>query len=377
MVEELTGLSGSDMYPFHMPGHKRQGTGSRDWLEGAYAHDITEIDGFDDLQAPCGLIADIETRLAALYKAEKAFLSVNGSTCGNLSAVAALVPGGGCLLSDKEAHRSIFNAAFLLGCDMLFLERKTLPDSGLTACISPEETERGLKRAKSDGRIPDAVLITSPTYEGFVSDVDTISDIVHEYGIPIIVDGAHGAHFTADRGTGFPKMSVKPDITVVSLHKTLPALTQVSAVLVNGSLIRPDVIKRYINIFQTTSPSYILMASADRCLDIMENRGAILKNRLKERLETVYSLNSTMNRLYFTGPEYKGKYGIFDFDKSRINVTDRTGRMTGQDLYDIFRNKYHIQPEKAGERTCLLLTSIMDSEKGFERLVQAVKEMDI
>ena len=382
MIYELNNLSASDMYPFHMPGHKRQQTaslennGGSDWLNEAYFHDITEIDGFDDLQSPKGMIADIEDRLAVLYGAKRAFLSVNGSTCGNLSAISALVQKNGCLLADMGAHRSVYNASFLSGCRILPLERETMPENGLTACISPEETEDRLNKAGKEGRLPDAVLITSPTYEGFISDVDRIADIVHGYGLPLIVDGAHGAHYTADEGTCFPVLSSKPDVTVVSLHKTLPAMTQTAAVLINGSLVRQDEVKRYINIFQTTSPSYILMASAERCLDIMEKEGFVLKKRLRENLDRTYALCKSLRHIYFTGPEFAGRYGIYDHDRSKINVMDRSGHMTGHKLYDIFREKYHLQPEKAGDRTCLLLTSVMDTEEGFQRLGRAIKELD-
>ena len=378
MIKELDALSGSDMYPFHMPGHKRQEIPEDNcqWLDGAYLHDITEIDGFDDLRAPAGIIDDIERRLASLYGADRAFLSVNGSTCGNLSAISALVPRGGLLMTDKEAHSSVFNAAFLGGCSLLYLERETIPDTDLTACVSAEQVEQMLFMANKEGRLPNAVTVTSPTYEGFIADINRIADTAHSYGIPLIADSAHGAHFIKDSSTFFPRLSVKPDITIVSLHKTLPAMTQVSAVLLNGENVRPDDVKRYINIFQTSSPSYILMSSAERCLNIMEGSSLKLKNRLKQNLDRVYALNKRLRNLYLIGDEYIGKYGIAGFDRSRINIIDRTGRVIGRELYAVFREKYHLQPEKAGEKTCLMIAGVMDTNEGFDRLISAIKEMD-
>ena len=363
-------MSESDIYPFHMPGHKRRGIVLDDacWLNEAYRYDITEIDGFDDLQSPSGIIADIEERLASLYKVRKAFLSVNGSTCGNLAAISALVPAGGVLLADEGAHRSVHNATILRGCRYTHLKRESIPGTGLTSCVSPDEIENKLMKAKKDGCLPDAVLITSPTYEGFIAYMDRIADIVHEFGLPFIADSAHGAHFTEDM--------FHADVTVVSLHKTLPAMTQVSAVLVNGEIVKPDEIKRYINMFQTTSPSYVLMSSAERCINIIENKGAELRNILNNNLDRLYSLNSELKNLYLTGNEQKGKYGIFDFDRSKINLIDRTGTLSGSGLYDILRKDFHLQPEKAGSRTCLMMAGIMDTDEGFDRLINAVKEID-
>lgn len=377
MIRELSELERSDWYPFHMPGHKRQAGENENWLDTIFRHDITEIDGFDDLRAPEGMIRDIEIRLAGMYRSKQAWLSVNGSTCCNLSAISALVPANGRLMMDKGAHISVYNAAFLNRLEPVFLERKIIDDNGLTACISPEEIKEKLITCRGENKIPDAVLITSPTYEGFTADVDQIADMVHEYGIPLIVDGAHGAHFdTDDRENFFPKFSRKADVTIVSLHKTLPALTQVSTLLINGDSVIPERIKRYINIYQTTSPSYILMASAERCLQIMENDGAELKKKLCDKLKLLYSLNTSLSRLKITGPEHVGKYGIYAFDSSKINVIDKKDRMTGQELYDIFRKEYHLQPERAGNRTCLMMTSVMDTKEGLRRLIDAVKEVD-
>ncbi len=379
MIDALSALAGSELYPFHMPGHKRTSlpediVKNGSWLSEVYTHDITEIDGFDDLQDPRGMIKDIETRLAGLYGAEKAFLSVNGSTCGNLSAISALVSKGSLFLADEGAHRSVYNAALIGEREILPLRRETIPGTGLTACISAGEVETKLREAKNKNKLPEAVVITSPTYEGFIADTDTIADIVHGYGIPLIVDGAHGAHYTADKTACFPRLSKKADITVVSLHKTLPAMTQAAAVLINRTDAVRE-IKRWINIFQTTSPSYILMASADACLQVMEARGEELKKNLAGELERLYSINPSLKHLYLTGNEHVGKYGIHDFDKSKINILDR-GNMTGAELYDIFRKRYRLQPERCGEHTCLMMSSIMDTKEGFDRLIGAIKETD-
>lgn len=364
---KLDSLFRSDAYPFHMPGHKRQSLNNGDWLDGAYAHDITEIDGFDDLQDPQGIIADLEKDIADLYGADRAYLSVNGSTLGNLSAITALVGHGGKLLMDRGAHRSVYNAVRLREAEAQFLERESLPETGLTAPVSCVEVKKQLEEAEKNGRLPDAVIVTSPTYEGFMADVEEIAATIHGYDIPLIVDSAHGAHL---------KVTRHADITIVSLHKTLPAMTQVSAILQNGRRVDPERIKEQINIFQTTSPSYVLIASAERCVCTMKKRGETLKERLKKNLDKLYALNGELKRLYLTGPEHIGSFGVFDHDRSKINIADRTGMLSGKDIYSRLRTEFHIQPEKAEERTCLLMTSVMDESEGFTRLEQALRSMD-
>ncbi len=365
MTEELKALADSDMYPFHMPGHKRQPTGNL--TDEINKFDITEIDGFDDLHQPEGLIKKIEDRLADHYGAESAYLSVNGSTCGILSAISASVEHRGCLLMDRGAHQSAFNAAYLGELETHYLKREIIEDYDISGCVTPETVEASLEELKDKGMKPQAVFITSPTYEGFIADISKITSIAHSNDIPLIVDGAHGAHLPVYN---------EADITIVSLHKTLPALTQLAAILVNGRYIDKNRVKRFINIFQTSSPSYVLMAAAEGCLDLLEREGKERRARLEKELESIYKLKDSLQKLDIIGPEYIGRYGICAYDRSKINLTDRTGTTDGKTIYEILRKKHHIQPEMSMGRNCLLITSIMDTKDGFERLRNAILDID-
>ena len=181
------------------------------------------------------------------------------------------------------------------------------------------------------------------------------------------MDGAHGAHLPVYN---------EADITIVSLHKTLPALTQLAAILVNGRYIDKNRVKRFINIFQTSSPSYVLMAAAEGCLDLLEREGKERRARLEKELESIYKLKDSLQKLDIIGPEYIGRYGICAYDRSKINLTDRTGTTDGKTIYEILRKKHHIQPEMSMGRNCLLITSIMDTKDGFERLRNAILDID-
>ncbi|MCR5487938.1 MAG: aminotransferase class I/II-fold pyridoxal phosphate-dependent enzyme [Lachnospiraceae bacterium] len=358
MIRELQELSRSDIYPFHMPGHKRNMEGSV--LASAYGFDITEIDGFDDLRFPKGLIRAIEKRAEEYYGADRAFLLVNGSTTGNLSAISALVSPGGKLLMGRPCHVSADNAVELRGLKPVYLEPETVDGSGIPGGITPEAVRKALRENEEI----EAVFVTSPTYEGVCSDLDGIADAVHEKGIPLIADSAHGAHL---------KISSKADVVTVSLHKTLPAMTSTSLCLVNGSKVREDEIKKYINMFQTTSPSYILMAGAEECFRMMEEEGESRKKELKQNTERLLDAMKDHRNIRAVGEEIIGKQGVFWHDPTKICLYDPKGRHSGEEIYKRLLAQYRIQPEKAEDRICLLIASLMDTREGFDRLIAAVR----
>ncbi len=358
---ELRKLSESDIYPFHMPGHKRNIKQSV--LSGAFEIDITEIDGFDDLSSPNGLIRRIEERAEKHYGADRAFLLVNGSTCGILSAVSALVPHRGKLILSRNSHKSAFNAAYLGELETRYIEPVYHEKYGLCG----EADLSCLKNILEKEPDTDAVLITSPVYEGFISDVDSAAKTVHSYDIPLIVDAAHGAHLN---------ISKMADVTIVSLHKTCPALTSSALCLVNGSRIDTEKLKFYINIFQTSSPSYVLMAGMDECFNILEKEGRERARALEKELEEVYGLCEKTTAIKLITKKEVQALGGYDFDASKLNLYDKSGVLSGRDIYDILLKKYGIQPEMALGRFCLCLSSLMDTKDGFLRLCEAVRQID-
>ena len=185
LEEKLRELAQSNRYPFHMPGHKRMLDGTN-----PYAIDITEIEDFDNLHHAEGIIKDAEDAAAKMYGAKKAYYLVNGSTCGILAAISASVKRGGKILVARNCHKSVYHAIFL---------RQLSPEY-----VYPENTHYGIQGQilvkaieKKLAECPDiqAVVLTSPTYDGLVSDVKSIAEVVHRRNITLIVDEAHGAHF--------------------------------------------------------------------------------------------------------------------------------------------------------------------------------------
>lgn len=361
IIEMLRQNSELGVYPLHMPGHKR----AMEWNINPYAYDITEVDGFDDLHKPEGVLAELNGRIAALYGADEAFLTVNGSTSGVMTAVSAAVMPGGTILLDRGSHRSAYCAVFLRRLCAEYIYPQVDTKTGINMGYTAEDVDKILCQ---NPRI-NAVFVTSPTYEGVILDIEKIAGTVHAHGIPLIVDAAHGAHLGL--GAGFPDNPVKlgADVIIMSIHKTLPAFTQTAVICVNGERVKPSEIRRYFNMYVSTSPSYLLMASAERCMDFLDSEREAAFEKYRAALERFRSKCEDLRHLYLWKNE-----GLYDNGKLVI-CTDRSG-ISGAELAKLMRTRYRLEPELVSERYVLAMTSCMDGEECYERLWTALREID-
>ncbi len=368
LYDRLLQYQSSEMYPFHMPGHKRR----KDDFANPFLIDITEIEGFDNLHHAEGILKDAQDRAAALYHSEETYFLVNGSTCGILAAVSACMTRGGKILMARNCHKAAYHAAYLRGLDIEYLYPEKEDIFGINGGIHEDIVERALEEFQDI----QAVMITSPTYDGVVSNVEKIAQIVHRKGIPLIVDEAHGAHFGFHEY--FPKSSVEmgADLVIHSLHKTLPSLTQTALLHVNGNRVDRECLRRFLDIYQTSSPSYVFMAGMDSCVCLLEKRGGELFESLRRNLEVFYKQTESLGCIYLANHGLMGKSGIHDFDRSKLVISARNAGFTGNQLANLLRNRYHLELEMAGGSYGLALTSISDTEEGFLRLSEALKEID-
>ncbi|TCL56997.1 arginine/lysine/ornithine decarboxylase [Kineothrix alysoides] len=373
LFEQLEKYADSDYYPFHMPGHKRNVAGKcGSALEAAYGIDITEIDGFDNLHQAQGILQRAQQDAAKLYGAEETFFLVNGSTCGILSAIFAVTQRGDRLLAARNCHRSVYYAVYLQELQVSYLYPDVVKEYGIADAVTPGEVELLLKEQ------PDiaAVIITSPTYEGVISDIGKIADITHRYGKPLIVDEAHGAHFGFHEA--FPENAVRQgaDIVIHSVHKTLPAMTQTSLLHVSGKLVNRERLKRYLKVFQTSSPSYVLMASIDSCMNLMKREGRQLLEQLLNHRSSF--AKEVAECRYLEIMDKKSAFGccMRAMDPIKVVISIKNGELTGQQLYDILRERYHLQLEMAAGSYVLAMLSPMDGPDGLERLAGALLEID-
>ncbi|MDO4478994.1 MAG: aminotransferase class V-fold PLP-dependent enzyme [Lachnospiraceae bacterium] len=365
LEDKLQAYAASDDYGFHMPGHKRQ-TAANPFLGNELALasiDITEIPGFDDLHEPEGILKNEMAAAAKFYGTKATIFSVNGSTASNLAAISAAVPFEGHFLSAENCHRSVPHAIMLRHLKNRPL--KTMPFlTDVPGGIDPLSVREALKAQPAA-----AVMITSPTYEGVVSDVAAIAEEAHRAGALLIVDEAHGAHFS--RHPAFPVSAVKlgADLVVHSLHKTLPSLTQTSVLHNVSGRVSTDSLMEWMDVYESSSPSYILMASITSCLHtIMDQREAYFAPYV-ERLLACREKLAGLKHLRLVTKETL-------YDPSKLVIHTEGTALDGPALAEILRTKYHLVMEKVTPHYALAMTSAADTAEGFERLERALFEID-
>ncbi|MDR6120802.1 arginine/lysine/ornithine decarboxylase [Bacillus sp. SLBN-46] len=247
---------------FHVPGHKNGQniqSEANHFFEQILKMDVTELSGLDDLHSPEGVILEAEQLLAELFQTRKSFFLVNGSTVGNLAMIMAACRENDTVLVQRNCHKSVLNALRLAKVRPIFLEPEYDHDWKVATCVNVDTVKEAIGLYSN----VKAIILTYPNYYGIVSDLEGIIKEAHLHHIPVLVDEAHGAHFNI--GHPFPASAVQlgADIVVQSAHKTLPAMTMGSYLHVNGHLVDINKVKDYLQIFQSSSPSYPIMASLD------------------------------------------------------------------------------------------------------------------
>lgn len=365
--KKLEAYAKSDYYPFHMPGHKRVPLE----FENPYTVDITEIDGFDNLHGAEGILQEAMDRVARLYDSKKSYYLINGSTCGILAGISAAVKPGETLLMARNVHKAVYHAAYLRGLVTEYLN-PVMSEFGIQGAIDPEEVRQKLEE---NSKIK-AVVITSPTYEGIVSDVAKIAKIVHGYHIPLIVDEAHGAHFGFH--PAFPETAVRlgADVVIQSMHKVLPAFTQTALLHLNSEYVTAESVEKFLHIYETSSPSYILMASMEKCVRLLEEKGEELFEQFAKRLGEFYGQTESLQHIQVMRKQDFSETELYDLDPSKLVISVKGCDMTGSRLYEILLDTYHLQMEMVSGYYVLGMTSIMDSAEGFSRLYEALKAID-
>ena len=384
LLSRLMEYQASDAAPFHMPGHKRRmGHEMLEAFPNPYAIDITEIDGFDNLHHPEGILEDSMEWAAEVYHADKTYYLVNGSSGGILSAICAATHPGGNILMSRNCHKAAYHGVILNRLHPEYIYPQILDDMGIQGGIYAQDVENILKR----GPIPEAVLVVSPTYDGIVSDIQTIAEVVHHYGIPLIVDEAHGAHFSFGGGS-FPRSALEcgADLVIQSLHKTLPSFTQTAVLHVRRGRVNIEKVERYLQIFQSSSPSYVFMAGIESCIYQMDRNGTAWLREFAEDLKQLRKKLGGLKHLRLLGPEHVGCAGVFDVDMSKLIVSCRGcavnvpgqehGGLNGEGLSAWLREEYHLEMEMSGVDYVDALISFMNSREHLERLAEALLEID-
>ncbi len=375
LLKKLMEYGESDFYPFHMPGHKRQyhGLFAADFPN-PFSIDITEIHGFDNLHHPEGILKESMEWASRVYGSNRTYYLVNGSSSGILSAISGSVSRGGTILMSRNCHKSAFHGVFLNQLSVEYIYPQIIPEFGIQGGLIPEKIEEMLM---SHGKIQ-AVFIVSPTYDGIVSDIKAIADVVHKFRLPLIVDEAHGAHFSFGRDGGFPVSALElgADVVIQSLHKTLPSFTQTAVMHVKEGYVDMGRLDRYVHMYQTSSPSYVLMAGIEGCIRYMAAEGQEQMKLFSGKIGELRNTLSGMKHLRLLTVQEKGLNGIYDMDLSKIIVSTRGTGKSGSWLDDRLRKEFHLEMEMCGSDYVTAITTLADAHEGLERLYKALVQID-
>lgn len=351
---------------FHMPGHKGSNLykkfGYGEFLEKLMDCDITEVIGADNLFKAEGIIKEAQDAFAKLYGVKQSYLLVNGTSGGLIAAIMATVPKGGKLVMARNCHKSIFNALSIADIRPVYAYPEMIEEYGITGEISSKEIEVLLEEN------PDAsaVILPSPNYYGICSDIESIAKVVHEKGKVLIVDQAHGAHLKFFGGKGYPKAAEEcgADIVVNSIHKTLAAFTQSALLNLCSDRITKLILEDKLQMIESSSPSYVMMAGLDIARALMEEHGDELITAWDENLKYAYDELSKVEGLSLM----KGE----SFDRTKINLDMSALGLNGSELELELLNQ-GIRCELVTGNILMCMTGIGNSREDFEKLVKATK----
>ncbi|ADL51864.1 Orn/Lys/Arg decarboxylase major region [Clostridium cellulovorans 743B] len=361
--------------PFHVPGHKK-GYGIDEEFkkfigENPFKIDVTVFKLVDSLHHPTGPIKKAQELAADAYGADSTFFSIHGTSGAIQAMIMSVVSDGDKILIPRNVHKSVTAGIILSGAIPVYMQPEFDKKLGIAHGVTPETVKKTLE-ANPDAK---SVLIINPTYYGVATDLKSIADIVHSYNIPLIVDEAHGPHLLFNEKLPLSALEAGADICAQSTHKIIGSLTQGSLLHVKSKLVDTNRVKQMLNVLQTTSPSYILMASLDTARRQIAING---KELLDNAIELANYARSEINRIdgfYCFGEEVLGKPGAYGFDPTKITISCRELGITGYELDMMLSEKYHIQMELSDFYNTLAVGSFGDTKENIDALIAALKEI--
>lgn len=368
LYDKLIQYKQEDVYPFHIPGHKRK---IENKIRNPYEIDITEIDGFDNLNDPQEILKESMYDAANFYKTKRTFYLVNGSTVGILSAISSVCKRGDKLLMARNCHKAVYHAVRILDLEPIYLPLFYIEEKKMFGGVQEEKLKEILKKH------PDikAVIVTSPTYEGIVINIKRLRTLIYPQNIPLIVDEAHGAHLPFC--DSFPKSAIYEgaDLVIQSVHKTMPAFTQTALLHVCSDTVSPEIVQEWISMYQSSSPSYLLMAGIEYAISY----GIEQKEKFQQFYEYLIEYRAKINQLSNVSVlEKKGleAYGVYDLDISKLVLFFGNTQLSGNQISEILRKEYKIEMEMSERDYVIGISTICDTKEGFERLYQALCGLD-
>lgn len=362
LAQALGDYGGRDVARFHMPGHKGRGMGGF-WRPELPRWDVTELAGTDDLHAPHGVILAAQQRWAKAAGARHTFFLVNGASAGVAAMLLALGEGERVLLG-RDCHSSALSGAALAGLDVDFVPIPHHAGTRRTGVMAAPALEAALRKRPARG-----VLVTSPNYFGMCADLPQLAQVAHRHGALLLVDAAHGAHFhfsdclpASPEGHG--------DMWVESAHKTLNALGQAALLHLGPGAPAPETVQRLLALVQTSSPSYLLMASLDwarytAARDDAWTRQAERAREWGRRIAQLWGME-----LYSW--DAIGTAGVADMDPTRLCVDVEGRGVSGYEAAGLLEQQ-GVVVEMADSRSIVCITTPADKKEWYQRLYEGLK----
>lgn len=360
LVEALEKFHKNSPISFHVPGHKNGLLSNLpELIRDSMQYDLTELNGLDDYHHPEEAIKEAEQLLTKLYNTDESFFLVNGTTIGNLAMIYATCQYGEQIIVQRNAHKSIFHAIELVGAEPIFVSPKWDEQSKTASYVSLEVIEEAIQQFP----FVKAVVLTYPNYYGVSSpDLENIIRLCHKLQMPVLVDEAHGAHFQTHKG--FPKSALLygADIVVQSAHKTLPALTMGSFLHIRSQFVDSKKVNKYLRMLQSSSPSYLILASLDDARSYVERYSPMDFKQLMDRREVFIQALETI-------PLIK----VVQVD-DHLKLLIRVGKYSGFQVQQAFE-KQNIYVELADPHQVLLILPLLkvEHEYAFAEIRKRIK----
>ncbi len=375
LFDAMVGLAESRKVSFHTPGHKsgkgistrfRKFVGTK-----IFAIDLTTLDEVDSLQNPTGVIKEAQELAARACGADRSYFLVNGTTVGNHAMVASTTGPGDKVLIARNCHRSVLTGLIVSGAQPVFFQPVFDRDLKLTLNV-PFETAKQAIDANPGAR---ALLITSPNYYGLCADIEQIIPYAREKGLIVLVDEAHGPHLKFNPKLPKCALDVGADLCVQSTHKIVGGMTQASMLHARAGRINIDDVTNTLKLLQTTSPSYILMASLDLARMQMATEGRKLLDRTIKLAEGARNKIDKITGVSCFGKDRARAAGMADMDVTKLTITVSDMGLSGYHVSQMLNIRFGIQVEMADPFHILVIVSIGDRQDDLDRLVEALRQI--
>lgn len=375
IIEELKSFKSKNYLSFFMPGHSQLKYKSdftdvqkevfailKDFEKDIFSFDVTEVCDFDNLANPSGIIQKSQEIVSKSFLAKKSHFLVNGSTIGVLAMICAVTEYKEKIIIQKNSHKSVYNACKLNNLEIVCINSKKDEKYDIYEKINLYEFEK-LAEKNKDAK---AVVITSPDYYGQDQDIKSLAQIAQRYGMYLLIDCAHGAHYNYSSDFGEFALNNGADMAVTSFHKTLPSLNQTSVLFLNKRVDDEtcNKVQEYINIFQTTSPSYIFLSNIELANNIMTKYGKKLYDDLKRFIDEFKSKIYGLNYVKLLENDDFSRI-VLSFEDERVNY-----------IQPYLKEEYKILPEMVNEKSIVLICNIFHTKSDFEKLFKALEEIE-